>query len=191
MIIFGGVFLFIDGVAAFSGAYNLLGGIGWGARCRITLRNLCISGGISRWGGVLIYPCLRNVRISGWFFSHFWVDDFKIWQTNRRRFVNRILIRILLGLVVAMTVYPLVWMLLSSFKTNREIYQPDILLPESRSFAYRCSFSGEFIDFYEVLTRSILLAGGQALLATFVTAGLALYWPSGCKSVPPSFGPLY
>ena len=87
--------------------------------------------------------------------------------------MSRILIRILLGLVVAMTVYPLVWMLLSSFKTNREIYQPDILLPESLDpFAYRLLFSGEFIDFYEVLTRSILLSGGQALLATFVTAGV-------------------
>ena len=62
--------------------------------------------------------------------------------------MSRILIRILLGLVVAMTVYPLVWMLLSSFKTNREIYQPDILLPESLDpFAYRLLFPGNLLIF--------------------------------------------
>ena len=90
-----------------------------------------------------------------------------------------------------MTVYPLVWMLLSSFKTNREIYQPDILLPESLDpFAYRLLFfSGEFIDFYEVLTRSILLAGGQALLATFCNSRgwLCIGQVQIYRKIPPLF----
>lgn len=88
-----------------------------------------------------------------------------------------LLSRIGLGFVLLVSAYPFLWMLLSSFKTNREIYTPGNLFPHSFDpFAYRLLFSGEFIDFYEVLTRSIFLSGGQALLACFITSatGFAL-----------------
>ena len=86
--------------------------------------------------------------------------------------VRKLLSHLFLGLFITITAYPFAWMVLSSFKTNREIYQPDRLLPGSFDlFAYRMLFSGEFINFFEVLVRSILLAGGQAMLACFITAG--------------------
>ena len=92
--------------------------------------------------------------------------------------VRKLLSHLFLGLFITITAYPFAWMVLSSFKTNREIYQPDRLLPGSFDlFAYRMLFSGEFINFFEVLVRSILLAGGQAMLACFITAGLVLHWP--------------
>ena len=85
--------------------------------------------------------------------------------------------RIFVGWVALITLYPFLWMVLSSFKTNREIYQPGHLLHQSFDpFAYRLLFSAELIDFYEVLARSILLAGGQAVFACLVTSatGFAL-----------------
>lgn len=90
-----------------------------------------------------------------------------------RYFISRIFV----GLVALVTLYPFIWMVLSSFKTNREIYQPGHLLPQSFDpFAYRLLFSAELIDFYEVLARSLLLAGGQAVFACLITSatGFAL-----------------
>ena len=91
--------------------------------------------------------------------------------------MNRLFSPILTGLVLLITAYPFVWMFLSSFKTNREIYQPGKMLPESFDpFAYKLLFSGELFDFTAVLVRSLLLAGGQAIFACLVTAatGFAL-----------------
>jgi len=86
--------------------------------------------------------------------------------------MSRFLSRLVLTLVVVITTYPFVWMVLSSFKSNREIYHPAQLLPEAFDpFAYHLLLSGEFIDFYGVLFRSIMLAGGQAFLACLITAG--------------------
>ncbi len=91
--------------------------------------------------------------------------------------MTRWLSRSALLLVLLIAAYPFIWCLLSSFKSNREIHQPGNLLPSSFDpFAYRLLFSGDFIDFGEVLGRSLLLSGGQALLATLVcsAAGFAL-----------------
>ena len=91
--------------------------------------------------------------------------------------MNRLFSPILTGLVLLITAYPFAWMFLSSFKTNREIYQPGKMLPESFDpFAYKLLFSGELFDFTAVLVRSLLLAGGQAIFACLVTAatGFAL-----------------
>jgi len=80
--------------------------------------------------------------------------------------------RVLVGFFGLITLYPFVWMVLSSFKSNREIYQPGNLLPQSFDpFSYRLLFSGDFVDFYEVLGRSLLFAGGQALFACLITSG--------------------
>ena len=76
--------------------------------------------------------------------------------------------------------YPFLWMLLSSFKTNREIYNPGNLLPDSFDpFAYRLLFSGDFIDFYDVLFRSILLCGGQAILSCLVSTAVGFALAKG------------
>lgn len=91
-----------------------------------------------------------------------------------------LLSKIGLGLVLLVSAYPFLWMFLSSFKTNREIYTPENLLPTSFDpFAYRLLFSGDFIDFYEVLTRSILLSGGQALLASLICSALGFALAKG------------
>ena len=45
--------------------------------------------------------------------------------------MRRVLCLAFLILVVVITAYPFVWMILSSFKSNREIYQPGAFFPES------------------------------------------------------------
>ncbi len=94
--------------------------------------------------------------------------------------VIRLIERICMGFLLLLAAYPFLWMVLSSFKTNREIYNPAQLFPQSLDpFAYRLLFSGELIDFYEVLIRSILLAGGQAILASFITAAVGFALAKG------------
>jgi ABC-type glycerol-3-phosphate transport system permease component len=83
----------------------------------------------------------------------------------------RFLSRSFLLLVLVLTAYPFVWMLLASFKSNQQIYKPDQLIPTSFDpFAFRILFSNDLFLFNEVLVRSILLSGGQALFACLVTA---------------------
>ncbi|NDH17386.1 MAG: carbohydrate ABC transporter permease, partial [Opitutae bacterium] len=83
----------------------------------------------------------------------------------------RFLSRSFLLLVLVLTAYPFVWMLLASFKSNQQIYKPDQLIPTSFDpFAFRILFSNDLFQFNEVLARSILLSGGQALFACLVTA---------------------
>ena len=87
--------------------------------------------------------------------------------------VRKLITKISLVFMLMLSAYPFLWMFLSSFKTNREIYNPSKLLPQSYDpFSYRLLFSGEFIDFHEVLLRSILLSGGQAVLACLVTTAV-------------------
>ncbi|MGE4550633.1 MAG: carbohydrate ABC transporter permease, partial [Opitutales bacterium] len=74
--------------------------------------------------------------------------------------------------------YPFVWMFLSSFKTNKEIYQPLLFFPsEYESDAFVSLFSGNLPDgvslpfsFVDVFLHSILASGSQALFATILTA---------------------
>ena len=83
----------------------------------------------------------------------------------------RFLSRSFLMLVLLLTAYPFVWMLLASFKSNQQIYKPDQLIPSSFDpFAFQILFSNNLFQFNEVLARSILLSGGQALFACLVTA---------------------
>jgi len=94
--------------------------------------------------------------------------------------VIRLIERICLCFLLLLAAYPFLWMVLSSFKTNREIYNPAELLPKSLDpFAYRLLFSGEFIDFHEVLLRSILLSGGQSILACLITAAVGFALAKG------------
>ena len=68
--------------------------------------------------------------------------------------------------------YPLLWMFLSSFKTNREIYEPTLLFPQSYEWgAFASLLNGEYLAFFQSFGNSLVLSGGQAFLATMVSAG--------------------
>ncbi len=85
---------------------------------------------------------------------------------------------LLLSLAAAcLCLYPLLWMFLSSFKTNREIFQPTNFFPSIFDWsAYRSLLTGEFLPFQKYLINSLLLSSGQAILATSssLAAGFAL-----------------
>ena len=76
---------------------------------------------------------------------------------------------VVVGLVFA---YPFLWLLLSTFKTNKEIYQPLLLFPADYEWdAYTALFSGEYLSFTGYFVNSILVSVFQALFAVIVTAG--------------------
>ena len=77
---------------------------------------------------------------------------------------------VLVGVVLCL--YPFLWMFLSSFKTNREIYQPTLLFPDSYDWgAFASLFGGEYLSFFDSFANSLALSCGQAFLATLVSVG--------------------
>ena len=75
---------------------------------------------------------------------------------------------------VLVCLYPFVWMFMSSFKTNREIYQPTLLFPEDFEMdSYLSLFSEQYLPFYSFFTNSLFISGMQAFFATLVTAATA------------------
>ena len=82
--------------------------------------------------------------------------------------------------VLCITIYPLLWMFLSSFKTNREIYKPSLLFPAKFDwYAFQNLFDSSYLPFVEIFSNSLILSVSQAILATLVSAGagycLAVY----------------
>ena len=70
-----------------------------------------------------------------------------------------------------LSLYPFAWMFFSSFKTNKEIYQPSQLLPEDfNGQSYSLLLEGKFVDFEGSLWQSLLIASTQAFFATLVSA---------------------
>ena len=64
-----------------------------------------------------------------------------------------------------------VWMLLSCFKTNREIYQPTLLFPADYQWdVFLALFDGDYLPFWQILSNSLFISIGQALLATLISA---------------------
>ena len=81
--------------------------------------------------------------------------------------MSRLFSFILLLCFLIVSLYPFAWMFFSSFKTNKEIYQPSKLLPEKfDGQAYGMLLDGEFVDFGEGLWQSFFIAVSQSLLAT-------------------------
>ncbi len=81
------------------------------------------------------------------------------------------LVRIFISGVVLFSLYPFVWMFLSSFKTNREIYMPTQLFPKNfDGHAYYDLLSDQYISFISYFTNSMVISGLQAFFATLVTA---------------------
>ena len=78
---------------------------------------------------------------------------------------------LLVILVATLFVYPFVWMFFASFKENREIYQPMVLLPKQFDGQYFGQlFGGRWFPFFTVFTNSLLIALAQASGAVYVTA---------------------
>ena len=77
-----------------------------------------------------------------------------------------------LGVALLICLYPFAWMFFSMFKTNREIYQPTLFFPAYYNWdGFLSLFSGSYIPFMDYFLNSILISGGQAFFAMFVTAG--------------------
>ena len=65
--------------------------------------------------------------------------------------------------------YPFAWMFFSTFKTNREIYQPTTFFPQSYEWeAFYILLTGQTIPFVEYFLNSLMFSGMQAFLATVV-----------------------
>ena len=76
---------------------------------------------------------------------------------------------VVVGLVFA---YPFLWLFLSAFKTNKEIYQPLLLFPADYEWdAFTALFSGEYLGFTHYFLNSVFVSVFQALFAVIVTAG--------------------
>ena len=85
--------------------------------------------------------------------------------------MRRITSFLFLGVAALVCLYPFAWMFFSSFKTNKEIYQPTLFFPSDYEWdSYAGLWSGEYLSFFDYFLHSILVSGGQAVLATFVTA---------------------
>jgi multiple sugar transport system permease protein len=77
------------------------------------------------------------------------------------------------GLALVVALVPLLWMVETSFKPNREISQDGTLFPHSPTFQnYRSLFSGR--DFGSYLTNSILITAASVLVS-LVLGTLAAY----------------
>jgi alpha-1,4-digalacturonate transport system permease protein len=93
---------------------------------------------------------------------------------NRRATAIRCLASAILVLAFA---YPYLWMVLSAFKENREIYTPSQLFPthwETRYFAEL--LAGKYIDFNRAFLCSLTIAAIQSIGSVFLSAttGFAL-----------------
>jgi sn-glycerol 3-phosphate transport system permease protein len=67
--------------------------------------------------------------------------------------------------------YPFLWMFLSAFKTNLEIFDPRRFWPERFDLAfYKQLFGGDYLPFFKVFTNSLLVALAQAVGAVFLTS---------------------
>jgi len=87
--------------------------------------------------------------------------------------VPRITAAVVLPLASLLLTFPVLWMFLASFKDNKQIQQPLELLPTSWSPQYyQQLLSGQYFPFWPHFTNSLLVAFGQALLATLVAAAV-------------------
>ena len=93
------------------------------------------------------------------------------WQ---RMFVNAAL-----GAMALVFLYPIFWMGLAGFRSNREIFSTHSLWPEHWNGAYyRALFANEYFDYGRGLGNSLLIASAQSVGATLLAAlaGYAVAW---------------
>ena len=85
--------------------------------------------------------------------------------------MSRLFSTLVIFLFALFSLYPFAWMFFSSFKINKEIYQPSQLLPEEfNGQAYGLLLEGKFVDFEGSLWQSLMIASTQAFFATLVSA---------------------
>lgn len=71
----------------------------------------------------------------------------------------------------AVFLYPFFWMILGSFKSNREIFNTRLFWPESWSGEYYGTLAGgEYFDFWRSLINSTAISLAQGIGATFLAA---------------------
>lgn len=74
-------------------------------------------------------------------------------------------------LLAVVFVYPFLWMLVSGFKSNPEIFRPGQFLPEVWDGEHYARLtSGEWFPFWRVYFNSLIVATSQALGAVAITA---------------------
>ncbi|MCH2207651.1 MAG: carbohydrate ABC transporter permease [Lentisphaerales bacterium] len=67
--------------------------------------------------------------------------------------------------------YPLVWLIGACFKTNKGIYKPTVISPESwDSSHFQTLFKGEVIDFWHFWGNSLMITSLQSLLAVILSS---------------------
>ena len=96
---------------------------------------------------------------------------------KRNRLIGNIVKYVVLALILLFLLFPLLWVLLTSFKTNMEAYKfPPTLIPESptvQSYIDLFTKNNEFFIYYK---NNFLVAGGAALMTTLIAimSGYAL-----------------
>jgi len=67
--------------------------------------------------------------------------------------------------------YPFLWMIMGAFKSNREIFRPNVFWPSSYELSTITDLiNNTWFPFWRVLTNSVVLATGQAIGAVLVTS---------------------
>lgn len=96
---------------------------------------------------------------------------------KRNRLIGNIVKYVVLALILLFLLFPLLWVLLTSFKTNMEAYKfPPTLIPEAptiQSYIDLFTKNNEFFIYYK---NNFLVAGGAALMTTIIAimSGYAL-----------------
>ena len=96
---------------------------------------------------------------------------------KRNRTLNNILKYVVLGLILLFLLFPLLWVLITSFKTNTEAYKfpPTFLVrnPTIQSYINLFTVDNDFFTYYK---NNFVVAGSAALITTFmaVISGYAL-----------------
>ena len=97
-----------------------------------------------------------------------------------RVFLRQSSLLILISPFITLFSYPLLWLIVSTFKTKRELYRPMQFFPEtwqnnSWSLFFSETFNKEFA-FWDFWNNSMLIATGQAFLAVLISSAAAYFF---------------
>ena len=86
-----------------------------------------------------------------------------------RHIATRIFMYIIMAFTILISVFPIIWVILSSFKSNGEILSSAIALPQSFSFSAYAALFTEY-NFPRYFLNSFLVAGSSTLISLLVFA---------------------
>lgn len=98
---------------------------------------------------------------------------------NRRYSILSILKYIVMIFVIVICVFPFIWLVFSSFKTNNEILESAFSLPKSPSF-YGYKVAIETTKLHKRFITSIIIAGSGTTLAVFIYS-MSAYVMARCQ----------